>query len=219
MLSRTIKASFFVVAGPFMRLNGLLYKSLRAPESGIRAHLGPGRKRYLPGWINVDANMFTGKCDVWSDLRYGLPFRDNSLTACYSHHMVEHLPEMRSHFAEVFRCLQPGGVYRVGGPNGDSAIQKFIEGDTSWFSHFPEDRRSIGGRFENFIFCGGEHLTILTESFLRELLEDAGFIDITLRRPIVDSGYPELFEDALEQEHESDTDCPHTLLLEAVKPE
>ncbi|RBI69004.1 methyltransferase [Roseovarius sp. TE539] len=218
MLSRTAKASFFVIAAPMMRINGALYRAMRAPRSGAKAHLGPGRKRYLPGWINVDANMFTGKCDVWTDLRYELPFLDNSLHAVYSHHVVEHLPNIRAHFHDIFRCLEAGGIYRVGGPNGDSAIRKFVENDKSWFSHFPEDRRSIGGRFENFIFCGREHLTILTESFLRELLEDAGFVDVTLRKPIVDSGYPELFADALEQEHESDMDCPHTLLLEAAKP-
>ena len=219
MIPRTLKASYFIVAAPMMRMNGALYRLIRAPKSGVKAHLGPGRKRYLQGWTNVDANMFTAKCDVWTDLRYGLPFRDNSLHAAYSHHVIEHLPNMRAHLAEVFRCLQPGGVYRVGGPNGDSAIRKFIEDEKSWFSHFPEDRRSIGGRLENFIICAGEHLTILTESFLRELLEDAGFVNISLCKPIVDSGFPELFADALKQEHESDMDCPHTLVLEAAKPE
>lgn len=201
-----------------MWLNGKTYRYLRSPTAEIKAHLGPGRERYLPGWVNVDANMFTGKCDVWSDLRYDLPFPDNSLRAAYSHHVIEHLPNLRSHFLDVFRCLEPGGVYRVGGPNGDSAIRKFVEGDLSWFSHFPEDRSSIGGRFENFIFCAGEHLTILTESFLFELLADAGFNDVTLRKPIKDTGFPELFSDALKKEHESDANCPHTLLVEAVKP-
>lgn len=219
MLSRTAKAAYFATAAPLMRVNGIVYRMSRAPKTGGRAHLGPGRKRYLENWINVDANMFTGKCDVWTDLRYGLPFRGNSLKAAYSHHVIEHLPDLRRHFEDVFRCLQVGGVYRVGGPNGDSAIRKFVENDHHWFSHFPVDRRSIGGRFENFIFCAGEHLTILTESFLSELLEDAGFVDIRQRKPISDTGYPDLFGDAITQEHESDMDCPHTLLMEAVKPE
>lgn len=217
MLSRAAKTAFYATTAPVMRANGLFYKKTRAPKSHAKAHLGPGQKRYLPGWINVDANMFTAKCDVWADLRYSLPFHDNSMRAIYSHHVIEHLPNLHSHLDEVFRCLEPGGIYRVGGPNGDSAISKFIDGDKSWFGSFPDDRRSIGGRFENFVFCKGEHLTILTESFLREILEDAGFVNITLRKPITDTGYPELFSDAMTMEHESTPDCPHTLLLEAVK--
>jgi predicted SAM-dependent methyltransferase len=201
-----------------MHLNAVIYKTIRAPREKVRAHLGPGQKRYLSGWVNVDANMFTAKCDIWADLRYPLPFRDETAECIYSHHVIEHLPNLRSHFDEVYRCLEPGGVYRVGGPNGDAAIEKFIERDTSWFSDFPEKRRSIGGRFENFIFCKGERLTILTQSFLTELLKDAGFENVCLRRPMTDTGFPELFQDAIRLEHGSDMDCPHTLLLEAVKP-
>jgi hypothetical protein len=56
-------------------------------------------------------------------------------------------------------------VIRVGGPNGDSAIRKFQKNDAAWFSDFPDKRRSIGGKFANFILCRGEHLTILTSSY------------------------------------------------------
>ena len=218
MLPRQMKATFFTFAGPIMRINGAFYRRFRAPKVDVRAHLGPGRERYLPGWVNVDANKFTGECDVWADLRYPLPFNDSSLKCAYSHHVIEHLPNLDDHFREVFRCLEPGGVYRVGGPNGDSGIKKFLEGDHNWFSDYPLCRRSIGGRFETFIFCLGEHLTILTESYLLELLEDAGFTEINKRLPNTETGYATLFEDAMKKEFESTVDCPHTLLMEAVKP-
>lgn len=202
-----------------MRVNGILYKHLRAPRSGeVRVHLGPGQKNYIDGWINVDANIFTGKADVWADLRNPLPFHDDSVDAMYSHHVIEHLPDMAGHLAEVLRCLKPGGIYRVGGPNGDSAIKKFVEGDKGWFGGFPDDRRSIGGRLENFIFCRQEHLTILTASFLSELLTDAGFTSIAEHLPIRSSEEPELFARALATEEESDWETPHTLILEARKP-
>ncbi|HKT73908.1 MAG TPA: methyltransferase domain-containing protein, partial [Steroidobacteraceae bacterium] len=106
MLSRRAKATFYAVAGPMMALNGLLYKQFRAPRSGtVRVHLGPGQKSYLQGWINIDANIFTGKCDLWADLRNPLPFHDGTLDAVYSHHMIEHLPNMVEHIADVARCL------------------------------------------------------------------------------------------------------------------
>src|SRR5260221_14148584 len=117
MLSRFIKASFYKVAGPLMWLNGSVYRAFRAPRSGApKVHLGPGKKNYLAGWINVDANMFTGKCDVWTDFTYRLPFRDGTIEALYSHPVIEPLPHLARHFTEAYRCLKPGGVYRVGGP-------------------------------------------------------------------------------------------------------
>ncbi|MDR3416932.1 MAG: methyltransferase domain-containing protein [Nevskia sp.] len=219
MLARNTKAAFYTVAGPMMRTNGILFRRFRAPRSGdLKVHLGPGRKNYLDGWVNVDANIFTGKCDVWADLRDPLPFHDGTVRAMYSHHVIEHLPDMTAHFKEAFRCLGSGGVYRVGGPNGDSAIAKFVANDRDWFGDFPDKRRSIGGRFENFIFCRGEHVTILTYSFLEELLTDAGFSDVRSCMPVKETHYPDLFRDCLEKEWESDFEVPHTLMVEAVKP-
>ena len=221
MLSRRAKATFYFLAGPLMKVNGWVYRHTRAPRLDsnlVKVHLGPGQKRYLDGWINVDANTFTGKCDVWADLRNPLPFTTSSVDAVYSHHVIEHLPDLELHFQEVFRCLKPGGIYRVGGPNGDAAIKKFMEQDKDWFYDYPDTRTSIGGRFENFIFCRQEHLTILTQSFLEEIMEGAGFVDIQLMLPVKETGEKEIFGQCMEQEFEEDYDCPHTLILEARKP-
>lgn len=207
------------MASPLMRANGLIYRVLRAPRSGVvKVHLGPGQAHYIDGWINVDANAFTARCDVWTDLRYPLPFRAASVDAFYSHHMIEHLPDLETHLREVFRCLKPGGVYRVAGPNGDSAIAKFVAGDSQWFGDFPDKRSSIGGRFENFIFCRREHLTILTFSFLEELLTAAGFECLRQCRPAAETHFPSLFSECIARESESDPLMPHTLVVEGVKP-
>jgi len=219
MLSRRLKSLYYLAAGPLMRLNAVAFKLFRAPKNGrLLVHLGPGQKNYIPGWINIDANILTGKCDVWADLRNPLPFYDNSVDAFYSHHMIEHLPDIESHLADVFRCLKPGGTYRTGGPNGDTAIKKFMENDPLWFGDFPDKRRSIGGRFENFVFCRKEHLTILTCSFMQELLEDAGFIHIKKLHAAHETGNPEIFSTCLQYEHEADITNPMTLMMEASKP-
>lgn len=219
MISRKAKALFYRTAGPIMYANGLLYKHLRAPRTSLlKVHLGPGQKNYLDGWVNVDANIFTGKCDVWADLRNPLPFHDGTVDFFYSHHVIEHLPDLPQHFREIYRCLKPGGKFRVGGPNGDSAVRKFVEGDTAWFSDFPDKRGSLGGRFENFIFCRGEHLTILTFSYLNELAINAGFKNIRLCKPIVETYFPEFIDQrVLSKEWESTPECPHTILIEAEK--
>jgi predicted SAM-dependent methyltransferase len=218
MLSRAAKAAYYMAAGPLMRASGVLYRTFRAPTTGLqKVHLGPGQRNYIRGWINVDANAFTAKCDVWADLRHPLPFRDSSLDAVYSHHVVEHLPDMAGHLSEVRRCLKPGGIYRIAGPNGDSAIRKFIDGDSAWFGDWPDKRRSMGGRLNNFILCRNEHLAILTESYLRELMEDAGFSQIRTCQVATETGAQELFADCLAFEHETDFTNPHTLVLEGTK--
>jgi predicted SAM-dependent methyltransferase len=220
MISRSAKAAYYFAAAPLMRANGAIYRALRSPRTGVvKVHLGPGQEKYLDGWINVDANAFTAKCDVWADLRNPLPFHDGTVDAFYSHHMIEHLPNIETHFSEVFRCLKPGGLYRVGGPHGDSAIRKFAENDSEWFGDYPDKRRSIGGRFANFIFCRNEHLTILTTSFLEEMLGDAGFVDMRVCAPITQTFHPGLIDAGLlKTEYESTPDVPHTLIVEARKP-
>jgi SAM-dependent methyltransferase len=222
MISRSAKALFFQVAAPIMRLNGALYRRFRAPRKGlVKVHLGPGQANYLDGWINVDANMFTAKCDVWADFRGKLPFRDASVDVTYSHHVIEHLPDalLAFHFQEIFRCLKPGGAFRIGGPSGDGAVQKFQEGDSAWFSDFPDNRASLGGRLANFLFCRGEHLTILTFSWLEELARAAGFPKVSRCQPVTETNFPELIDrNLLEKEWESTPECPHTLIVEGRKP-
>ncbi len=219
MLSRTAKDVFYRAAGPLMMLNGWVHRTLRAPRAGpLRVQLGPGQDHYLDGWVNVDANTFSGKCDIWADLRNPLPFRDGTVEAVYSHHVIEHLPDLRAHFDDVFRCLKPGGIYRVGGPNGDSAIRKFLDNDAKWFSDFPDSRSSMGGRFENFVFCRQEHLTILTYSHLEEILRAAGFVNLRRCMPTQETGRPDIFDVCLKMEYEDDLAFPHTLLIEAEKP-
>lgn len=219
MIPYSIKKKFYTFASPLMLLNGWFYYIFLSPRYGLtKVHLGPGQNKYIQGWTNIDANIFTGKCDVWLDLRHFLPFHNSTVDAVYSHHVVEHLPNIKKHFSDVFRCLKPGGKYRVGGPNGDSAITKFIEQDLDWFDDFPEERKSIGGKLENFIFCKGEHLTILTFSYLEELMSEIGFTNIRTCMPTKETSDPKLFKECLAIEHESNFNVPHTLIVEAEKP-
>jgi predicted SAM-dependent methyltransferase len=180
MISRRLKASYYSFLHYPMRLNALRHRVVPSRWGNIKVQLGPGQRNYIDGWVNVDANFITARIDIWADISGKLPFRNGSVDAFYSNHVIEHLPDqtLPFHFAEMFRCLRNGGVIRVGGPNADSAIRKFQENDAAWFSDFPDKRRSIGGKFANFILCRGEHLTILTSSYMTEIASDAGFQDI-----------------------------------------
>lgn len=219
MVPRWAKHGYYVALSPLMRMNAWRHRAWPAVARGVcRVQLGPGQKNYLSGWVNVDANLVSCRPDIWADLRHRLPFPDASVDCIYSHHVVEHLPDLDFHFREMYRCLKPGGVIRIAGPHGDNAMQAFAEGRTDWFGDWPTRRRSIGGRFENFIFCRGEHLTILTRSFLEELAQDAGFHDIGEVRPCATRHPQAITEDALRMEQDDKDGLPTTLVIEAVKP-
>lgn len=218
MTSPTLRALYYAALSLPMRLNGLAYRRWRQTNAPIDVHLGCGQQRYVPGWVNVDANIVSAKIDLWANFADPLPFRDNSVRTFYSFHVIEHLPDrhLPAHFAEMFRALRPGGGIRVGGPDAFNSARKLIEGDAAWFSDYPNKRRSIGGRFANYMFCGGEHLTALSESYLRELAEDAGFVDIRRCLPCRESAL--VGREILDIEYESDFDTPHSVVIEARKP-
>lgn len=218
MLSRKAKAAFYSFIGPLMYLNGKIQKNIRNYKGTVKVQLGPGQSNYINGWINVDANMFTAKCDIWADLRNELPFKNESVDVFYSHHVIEHLPDLQYHFKELYRCLKKGGVIRVGVPNSDSAVRKYIQGDKAWFFDFPDNRNSIGGRLDNYIYCRQEHLSMLTPSYLEELASNAGFKNIKVCLPTKETNYPNLIDNLIfEKEWETDFEFTHTLIIEAIK--
>ena len=219
MVSRKLKALYYGLLSPLMRINAARHRMFPITRGGTaKAHLGPGQKNYLAGWINVDANLVSSKPDVWADMRYRLPFPDESLDVIYSHHMIEHLPDLDFHFREMFRCLRPGGMIRVGGPHGDNAIIAFQAGRQDWFGEWPVKRTSIGGKFENFIFCKGEHLTILTGSLLEEICKDSGFTGTCVVNP-KETDHPEMIgQDVFDIEIVEDKELQKTLIVEAQKP-
>jgi hypothetical protein len=54
---------------------------------------------------------------------------------------------------------------------------------------------------------------------LEEFMSEIGYKDICSCKPVKETNYPELFGECLSKEHESDFIMPHTLIIEAKKPE
>ena len=65
------------------------------------------------------------------NLKKPLPFQNNSLSAIYAAHVLEHLylTEAKKLLAECYRTLQPGGVIRLVVPDLRAFILEYIAGE------------------------------------------------------------------------------------------
>ena len=181
--------------------------------SGVRhLHLGCGTK-YLPGFVNIDGNLFN-KIDLWLDVRNGLPFSSCSVDSIYSTHMFEHFypDELNRLLRDCLRVLKPGGGIRLIVPNLESAISAYRQNKADWFyDSFPRHFDSLGGRFSNFVFCDGQHRTAFDFSYLDEVLKAAGFREVERSS----EGKSRLYPQVPPYEPTDSPELAHSLYVEA----
>src|SRR5271166_2578243 len=79
-------------------------------------NVGCGR-RVHDDWVNLDLVAHLPGV-IPHDIRRGLPFRDNSFSAVYHSHVLEHLRRSSAHafLRECYRVLAQGGILRVAVP-------------------------------------------------------------------------------------------------------
>ncbi len=87
---------------------------------------------FLTEWTNLKFSVLphpTGRSFRYYDIRRPLPFRDDTFDAAFALHIIEHLTpeEANSFVAEVFRVLQPGGIFRVSTPDLESIVNAYLE--------------------------------------------------------------------------------------------
>ena len=155
----------------------------RRPDGQLWVHLGCGR-HYVEGMVNVDVNPFV-RSEVWLDLRKGLPFASGSVDAIYCCHTLEHFFEtdVRRIVADCLRVLKPGAGIRLVTPDLRKAAEAYVRGDLAWFSDFPDQRRSVGGRMANYLFCRDQHRIAYDFGFWEEILSSTGFGEIAEKKP------------------------------------
>lgn len=80
-----------------------------------------------PDWINLDVSSHEPSV-LSVDINNGLPFSSDSITVCYSSHLLEHLDKegARYFLAECIRVLKSGGVIRLAVPDLEGIAREYL---------------------------------------------------------------------------------------------
>ncbi|MBI5441713.1 MAG: methyltransferase domain-containing protein [Deltaproteobacteria bacterium] len=156
-----------------------LLRSRRSESVPVKLELGAGKKRGTHGWVTVD---MTRECDLFWDLKWGLPFPDDSIAAIYSSHLLEHFSyaELQALLKECLRVLVPGGEFSACVPD----VAFYMRG---YLSPHEFDREAHIGHIEGFkylspidclnyvAYMGGHHLHMFDIDGLIGVLRHSGF--------------------------------------------
>lgn len=127
----------------------------------------------------------------YGDIISGLPVPDNTATAIYCSHTLEHLAlnDFRKALRNTYKILKPGGYFRCVVPDLEQAAREYVQGldqqnNKASFTFF--DRTSLGIRdrpagMKSFVasfFGNSHHLWMWDAQSLMQELKDAGFKDV-----------------------------------------
>jgi predicted SAM-dependent methyltransferase len=160
----------------------------RILKAGNKIHIevGAGDKKGQGGWTTIDV---TKNCDIYWDLRRGLPFPDASVSSIYSSHFFEHLSfkETRSFLAECRRALTLGGKFLICVPNARIYLEAYVQGKhldpNQYFGYKPAYNHTTRMDYVNYTaYMDGEHKYMFDEENLLYILESNGFKNVRLRQ-------------------------------------
>lgn len=105
-------------------------KAILLSNETKKIQIGCG-KNLLNDYINIDLNE---QCDVYWDIRKGLPFENESLNEIFSEHVFEHMdyPISANKFlSESYRTLRKEGYIIIGVPDCDYPLKDIFNNDDS----------------------------------------------------------------------------------------
>ena len=145
----------------------------------LRLHLGSAAHR-KEGWINID--LVGDPVDLAWNLTNPLPFRDDSVEAIFSEHVLEHfsLAEGLSLISGCHRVLRPDGVLRVGVPDARKYATSYVQDPTGFLAAVRPERPTPLLAMQELFYLEG-HRTMYDFETLRLVCEAAGFAEIEER--------------------------------------
>lgn len=136
---------------------------------------------YKEGWINIDNNSDNNinRLDLNWDLRYSLPFADNSVDFIFNEHFIEHLTveESQKSIKDFMRVLKPGGVMRIAMPDMEDVIELY--NDPNWKKRPVIKNHGLGfvqtkAEMVNMSFSWWGHKWLYDWEELKRRLKEAG---------------------------------------------
>lgn len=120
-LKDLIRPLYYALRGHISRQR--IRKHLRS-NADIFVEVGAGDKKGENGWLTID---MTRNCDIFWDLRNGMPFPNESVSKIYSSHFLEHLSfkEAQVFLDECLRVLVDGGLFSICVPNAKLFIEAY----------------------------------------------------------------------------------------------
>jgi predicted SAM-dependent methyltransferase len=154
-------------------------------SSDIYIEVGAGAKAGTNGWTTID---ITKNCDLFWDLRHGIPFPNASVKKIYSSHFFEHLSfqETQKFLTECRRVLVPGGTLSICVPNGRLYLEAYVKGETLdpniFFGYKPAYNNTTRMDYVNYTaYMDGGHKYMFDEENLLYILKLSGLRNERLR--------------------------------------
>ena len=161
-------------------------KQLMKGRDRIYLEVGAGNKKGENGWVTID---MTEHCDIYWDLRKGIPFPDSSISKIYSSHFLEHLTfkEGQIFLAECLRVLTPGGNFSICIPNARLYIEAYMNNRVldadPYFGHKPALNNTTKIDYVNYMaYMDGHHKYMFDEENIIFLLNSMGFQNARARK-------------------------------------
>jgi predicted SAM-dependent methyltransferase len=154
-------------------------------KNEIFLEIGAGEKRGKNGWVTID---ITKNCDIFWDLKKGIPFPDESISKIYSSHFLEHLSykEGQRFLDECLRVLVQSGNFSVCVPNARIYIEAYLMNSdldrNLFFDYKPAYNNTTKIDYLNYIaYMDGRHKYMFDKENLIYILESKGFKNVHLR--------------------------------------
>lgn len=151
----------------------------------IYIEVGSGDKPGTNGWITLD---MTPNCDVYWDLRKGIPFPTESVSKIYSSHFFEHLSftEAQKFLDECRRVLVADGKFLICVPNARRYLEAYLNDQTLdsnvWFAYKPAYNGTTKIDYVNYVaYMDGHHKYMFDPENVIHILESKGFRNVRFR--------------------------------------
>ncbi len=151
----------------------------------IFLEVGAGDKKGEHGWVTIDMSR---NCDIYWDLRKGLPFPNESISKIYSSHFFEHLSfkEGQTFLDDCLRVLIPGGTFSICVPNARKFIEAYLKSDSLdniyLIRYKPAYNNTTKIDYINYTaYMDGQHKYMFDEENLIYILKSKGFRNVHLR--------------------------------------